>query len=89
MMLHKILPVLLIACLITICLYNFSYAGGWDQCKGCHNGNVAPDARELKEKYQLIDKFVEAAGKTDDPLMAAFRNNEKLLREAAKDIGLK
>ncbi len=88
-MLQKILPVLFIIYLITFCLYDFSYAGGWDQCKGCHDGNVAPDARELKEKYQLIDKLVEAAQKTDDPFMAAFRNNEKLLREAAKDIGLK
>ncbi len=88
-MLQKIFPVLFIICLITLCLYDFSNAGGWDQCKGCHDGNVAPDARELKEKYQLIDKLVEAAQKTDVPFMAAFRNNEKLLREAAKDIGLK
>jgi hypothetical protein len=88
-MLQKILPAFLIICLITFCLYDFSYAGGWDQCKGCHNGNVAPDARDLKEKYQSVDKFIEAAKKTDDPLMAAFKNNEKILREAAKDIGLK
>jgi hypothetical protein len=79
----------LIICFFTLCLYNCSHAGGWDQCKGCHNGNVAPDVKELKEKYNSADKFVQAAKKSDDPLMNPFRKNDKLLKEAASDIGLK
>jgi len=70
-------------------LYNITAAGGWDQCKGCHNGNLAPDAKELKKRYKTADKLIAAAKKSEDSLMESIKKNEKLLREAAKDIGLK
>jgi hypothetical protein len=89
MNLQNILLSYLIICFLTLCLYDCSHAGGWDQCKDCHNGNVAPDAKELKDKYNSADKFIQAAKKADDPLMNPFRNNDKLLKEAANDIGLK
>ena len=78
-----------IICFITLFFYNLSIAGGWDQCKGCHNGNLAPDAKELKDRYNTADRLVAVAKKSVDPLMEGVKKNEKLLREAAKDIGLK
>ena len=74
-----------IAFSITLC----AYAGSWDQCKGCHDGALAPDAKALKQKYKTADEFVEAAKKADDPLMDRYKKNEELLRQAAEDIGLK
>jgi hypothetical protein len=61
----------------------------WDQCKGCHDGNLAPDAKEFKEKYRTVDELVKAAKKSDDPFMSGIKKNENLLREAAKALGLK
>ena len=64
-------------------------AGSWDQCKGCHDGALAPDAKALKQKYKTVDELVKAAKKVDDPLMIRYKKDEDLLRKAAKDIGLK
>jgi hypothetical protein len=66
-----------------------AHAGGWDQCKGCHDGTFAPDAKALKQKYRTADDFVKAAQKSDESLMKHFKKNEDLLRNAARDIGLK
>jgi hypothetical protein len=89
MIFKKMVAAFFIVFLITLFSYNLSIAGGWDQCKGCHNGNLAPDAKELKDKYNTADRLVAVAMKSGDPLMEAVKKNEKLLREAAKDIGLK
>jgi len=82
--------------LIVICLFIFMnffsslvYASAWDKCRGCHNGNVAPDEKSLKFKFPTVKKFVEAAKKSDDPFMIGFQSDEKLLKEAAQEIGLK
>lgn len=66
-----------------------SYAGSWDQCKGCHDGEFALDAKALKEKYKTVDDLVKAAKESDEPLMNRFKLDEELLKKAAKDIGLK
>ena len=89
MIFKKTISAFFIICFITLFFYNLSIAGEWDQCKGCHNGNLAPDAKELKNRYNTADKLVVAAKKSADSLMESFKKNEKLLREAAKDIGLK
>ena len=89
MIFKKMISAFSIICFITLFFYNRSIAGGWDQCKGCHNGNLAPDAKELKDRYNTADRLVAVAKKSGDPLMEGIKNNEKLLREAAKDIGLK
>jgi hypothetical protein len=89
MIIKKMISVFFIVCFITLFFINLSIAGGWDQCKGCHNGNLAPDAKELKDKYNTADRLVAVAKKSGDPLMEAVKKNEKLLKEAAKDIGLK
>jgi hypothetical protein len=89
MIFKKMISAFFIICFITLFFYNLSIAGGWDQCKGCHNGNLAPDAKELKNRYKTADELVVAAKKSADSLMESIKKNEKLLREAAKDIGLK
>jgi len=89
MIFKKMISVFFIVCFITLFFCNLSIAGGWDQCKGCHNGNLAPDAKELKNRYSTADELVAAAKKAVDSLMERIKKNEKLLREAAKDIGLK
>jgi hypothetical protein len=89
MIFKKIIAVFFIICFITLYFCNLTTAGGWDQCKGCHNGNLAPDAKELSKKYDTVDKFVAAAKRSENSLMVSIKRNEKLLREAAKDIGLK
>ena len=89
MIFKKMISAFSIICFITLFFYNLSIAGGWDQCKGCHNGNLAPDAKELKNRYNTADELVVAAKKSADSLMESIKKNEKLLREAAKDIGLK
>jgi len=88
MIFNKMISVFFIICFITLFFCNLSI-GGWDQCKGCHNGNLAPDAKELKNRYSTADELVAAAKKAVDSLMERIKKNEKLLREAAKDIGLK
>jgi hypothetical protein len=85
----KMISVFFIGCIVTLFFSNLTNAGEWDQCKGCHNGKLAPDAKELKEKYATADKLVAAAKSSENPLMESIKKNEKLLREAAKDIGLK
>jgi len=89
MIFKKVISVFFIICFITLFFYDLTNAGGWDQCKGCHNGNLAPDAKELKDKYDTVDKLVAAAKRSDNFLMESIKKNEELLREAAKDIGLK
>lgn len=89
MIFKKMISVFIIICFITLFFCDLATAGGWDQCKGCHNGNLAPDAKELSNKYDTADKFVAAAKRSENSLMASIKRNEKLLREAAKDIGLK
>jgi hypothetical protein len=89
MIFKKVISVFFIICFITLFFYDLTNAGGWDQCKGCHNGNLAPDAKELKDKYDTVDKLVAAARRSDNFLMESIKKNEELLREAAKDIGLK
>ena len=89
MLFKKMLSVFFIVCFITLFSYNLTTAGGWDQCKGCHNGNLAPDAKELKKMYETVDKLVVAAKRSEDSLMGSIKKNEELLKEAAKDIGLK
>jgi hypothetical protein len=78
-----------ISCFVTLFFSSITNAGEWEQCKGCHNGNLAPDAKELKDKYATADKLVAAAKSSESSLMESFKKNEKLLREAAKDIGLR
>jgi len=88
-----ILKKLLIAMCILYSVVFFScisaHASAWDKCKGCHNGNLAPDEKSLQNKYPTIKQLVNAAKKSDDPFMDGVKKDEKLLKEAAREIGLK
>ena len=62
-------------------------AGVWEtQCAGCHNGALAPKKEDLKAKIKTATEFVEKAKKTNNPMMAPFKNNDQLLQQAAKEI---
>jgi len=62
-------------------------AGVWEtQCAGCHNGSMAPSKAQLKAKFKNSKAFVEAALKTNNPMMAAFKSNKAALEAAAKEI---
>ncbi len=62
-------------------------AGVWEtQCAGCHNGSMAPSKAQLKAKLKNPKAFVEAALKSNNPMMAAFKSNKAALEAAAKEI---
>lgn len=75
-----------ISFLVGLVSLDLAHAGAFAQCTGCHNGRSAPD---IRDKYRTVEEFVRAAKMTKDVRMQVYRNNEQLLREAAKDIGLK
>ncbi len=56
---------------------------------GYHDGNFAPDAKEFRERFKKVDELVRAAKEADNPFMKSVKENENLLREAAKEPGLK
>ena len=62
-------------------------AGVWQaQCAGCHNGAIAPSVQKLKAKLKTPKAFVEAAQKSNNPMMAAIKNNIQALKDAAREI---
>lgn len=89
MIVNKMIAVFFIVCCITVFFYNQTNAEGWGQCKGSHNGNLAPDANGLKNRYDTAGKAVAAAKRSENSLMENIKNNEKLFIETAQDIGLK
>jgi hypothetical protein len=78
-----------IFCFVVFVSYISAYASAWDKCKGCHYGKLAPDEKSLQNKYPTIKQLVNAAKKSDDPFMDGVKRDEKLLKEAAQEIGLK
>ena len=78
---------LIVAGLIAAAGMTPAVAGVWEtQCAGCHNGSMAPSKTQLRAKLKDAKAFVEAAKKTTNPMMAAFKNNEAALKQAAKEI---
>ncbi len=62
-------------------------AGVWEtQCAGCHNGSLAPSKAQLKAKLKSPQKFIEAAKRSTNPMMAAIKNNDSALKAAAKEV---
>jgi hypothetical protein len=84
----KSLAMLIMICFAAFYAFNFANAGVWDKCKVCHNGNIAPDEKTLKEKHQTADKLIKAAKGSLNPMMKNNKDDEDL-KEAAKDLGLK
>jgi hypothetical protein len=64
-----------------------AFAGVWEtQCAACHNGSTAPSKAQLKKKLKNAKAFIAAAKKTNNPMMAAVKNNDAALKAAAKEI---
>jgi len=84
----KSLAMFIMICFAIFYAFNFANAGVWDKCKICHNGNMAPDEKTLKEKYKTADELTKAAKEALSPMMKNYKGDEQL-KEAAKDLGLK
>jgi hypothetical protein len=67
----------------------------WERhCESCHdgktmlNGKVVPDKEQMKAKYKTLDEFAKACAGAP-ACMNIVKHEEKLLREAGTEIGLK
>ena len=67
----------------------------WERhCESCHdgktmlNGKVVPDKEQMKAKYKTLDEFAKACEGTP-VCMNIVKHEEKLIREAGTEIGLK
>lgn len=77
-------------CLLAVlCIVPGIAFAGWNTCIGCHNGGLAPDKAKLADKHKTIEAFVKAAQASQNPMMQAIKSDEKALKEAAQEIGLK
>ena len=61
----------------------------WSGCIGCHSGTIAADEKAMKEKFQTVEAFVNAAMSTENPMMKPIQQNKQAIEAAAKEIGLK
>ena len=61
----------------------------WSGCIGCHSGTIAADENAMKEKFQTVDAFVNAAMATKNPMMKEIQQNKEAIKAAAKELGLK
>jgi hypothetical protein len=84
----KSLTLFIVICFATFYTFNVANAGVWDKCKVCHNGNMAPEEKTLKEKYKTADELIKAAKESLSPMMKNYKGDEEL-KEAAKDLGFK
>jgi hypothetical protein len=80
--------IFIMICFTAFYAFNVAYAGIWDKCKVCHNGNIAPDEKRLKEKYKTADELIKAAKESLSSMMNNYKGDAEL-KEAAKDLGLK
>ena len=58
---------------------------GWDKCKGCHNGTVAPSAEQLKGKFNTAEEVVAAAKASQNAMMKPMQNDD-VLKAAAEEL---
>ena len=61
----------------------------WSGCIGCHSGTIAADEDAMKEKFQTVDAFVNAAMATKNPMMKEIQQNKEAIKAAAKELGMK
>jgi hypothetical protein len=84
----KVLTMFIMICLVTFSALTVANAEVWNKCKVCHNGNMAPDEKTLKDKYHSASTFIKAAKESLNPMMKNYQGDEEL-KEAAKDLSLK
>ena len=61
----------------------------WSGCIGCHTGTIAAGEEAMKEKFQTVEAFVNAALATKNPMMKEIQQNKDAIEAAAKELGLK
>jgi len=61
----------------------------WSGCIGCHSGTIAANEKAMKEKFQTVEAFVNAAMATKNPMMKEIQQNKEAIEAAAKELGLK
>ena len=61
----------------------------WIGCIGCHSGTIAAGEKAMKEKFQTVEAFVNAAMATKNPMMKEIQQNKEAIEAAAKELGLK
>lgn len=86
----KIVTVSLLVLVMVFCISSLTLAAGWDTCKACHtdSGKIAPSKADLTKKFKTTEELIKAAKETKNPMMTNFKGDD-LLKEAAKDLGLK
>ena len=80
-------PAVLMLLLIFFCTPVVS--AQWSGCIGCHSGTIASDEKAMKEKFQTVEAFVNAAMATKNPMMKEIQQNKGAIETAAKELGLK
>ena len=89
-----IISVIFVFCFISGCS-RIQPVNSWERhCESCHdgktvlNGKVVPDKEQMKAKYKTLDEFAKSCAGAP-VCMNIVKHEEKLLREAGTDIGLK
>jgi len=86
----KKVMVIVFALILVVGFASAVMAAGWDSCKGCHtdSGKPAPSKADLTKKYKTSADLIKAAKASKSPMMNNFKKDD-VLKEAAKDLGLK
>lgn len=58
-------------------------------CASCHDGNTAISKEAIREKYRTVSSFSEAVLNKGGRCMNILKNDKKMIRKVAKEIGLK
>ncbi len=58
-------------------------------CATCHDGKTAISKEIMREKYQTVTVFNEAVMNKGDRCMNILKNDKKMIKKVAKEIGLK
>lgn len=58
-------------------------------CASCHDGKTAISKEAMREKYQTANAFTEAVLNKGDRCMNILKNDKKMIKKVAKEIGLK
>ena len=58
-------------------------------CASCHDGNTAISKEAMREKYQTVNAFSEAVRHKGGRCMNILKNDKKMIKQVAQEIGLK
>lgn len=90
----KIVFIMLASLMLTV-FATAGFAGVYDQkCALCHKtdgkkGMAKASRDDLLKKFKTVDELVAGAKVVTNPLMKSIQSDEKLLKDAAAEMGLK